>query len=80
MAKIQEIQRATRFGCWPLGLIIGLGAYWAGSRYGQHNPASVQALPRGDWPADEASDERSIPPRRKMCASTSRLRRRSRIS
>jgi len=26
-----------------LGLIIGLGAYWAGSRYGQHTPASVEA-------------------------------------
>jgi len=35
-----------------LGLIIGLGAYWAGSRYGQHSPLSVHALPSG-LPADE---------------------------
>jgi len=34
-----------------LGLIIGLGAWLAGSRYGQHSPSSVQALPAG-LPAD----------------------------
>ncbi len=28
-----------------LGLIIGLGAYWAGSRWGQHDPAAVHARP-----------------------------------
>jgi S1-C subfamily serine protease len=28
-----------------LGLIIGLGAYWAGSRWGQHEPAYVHARP-----------------------------------
>jgi S1-C subfamily serine protease len=28
-----------------IGLMIGLGAYWAGSRYGQRNPLSVSALP-----------------------------------
>jgi S1-C subfamily serine protease len=33
-------------------LIIGLGAYWAGSRYGQHGPAAVHALP-AILPADE---------------------------
>src|SRR5580692_11214356 len=27
------------------GLIIGLGAYWAGSRWGQHDPNSVHARP-----------------------------------
>lgn len=27
-----------------IGLIIGLGAYWIGSRYGQHTPPSVGAL------------------------------------
>jgi putative serine protease PepD len=35
-----------------LGLIIGLAAYWAGSRYGQHAPGSVQAVP-ANLPADE---------------------------
>jgi S1-C subfamily serine protease len=35
-----------------LGLIIGLGAWLAGSRYGQHSPSSVHALPAG-LPADE---------------------------
>src|ERR1700729_2772156 len=27
-----------------IGLIIGLGAYWAGSRYGERNPTAVNAL------------------------------------
>jgi S1-C subfamily serine protease len=35
-----------------LGLIIGLGAWLAGSRYGQHGPSSVHARPAG-LPADE---------------------------
>jgi S1-C subfamily serine protease len=35
-----------------LGLIIGLAAYWAGSRYGQHASGSVQAVP-ANLPADE---------------------------
>jgi S1-C subfamily serine protease len=34
-------------------LIIGLGAYWAGSRYGQPNHASVNALP-ASGPASES--------------------------
>src|SRR6202789_1187241 len=28
-----------------IGLIIGLGAYWAGSRYGEHAPTTVDARP-----------------------------------
>src|SRR5271154_1691907 len=35
--------RAVRF--LAIGLIIGLGAYWAGSRYGERAPATVSALP-----------------------------------
>jgi S1-C subfamily serine protease len=35
--------RAIRF--LTIGLIIGLGAYWAGSRYGQRTPATVNARP-----------------------------------
>ncbi len=31
-----------------IGLIVGLGAYWMGSRYGQHIPASVSAVPDTD--------------------------------
>jgi S1-C subfamily serine protease len=50
MAKSESQRRAIRL--LALGLIIGLGAYWAGSRYGQHSPASVHALPAG-LPADE---------------------------
>jgi S1-C subfamily serine protease len=34
--------RAVRF--LAVGLIIGLGAYWAGSRWGQHVPSVVSAL------------------------------------
>src|SRR3984957_13020443 len=29
-----------------IGLIIGLGAYWIGSRYGRPNPVSVSAVPK----------------------------------
>jgi S1-C subfamily serine protease len=50
MAKSGTHRRAIRL--LALGLIIGLGAYWAGSRYGPHNPLSVHALPAG-LPADE---------------------------
>ena len=42
MARSDNQTRAARL--LALGLIIGLGAYWAGSRYGQHNPTSVHAL------------------------------------
>jgi S1-C subfamily serine protease len=35
--------RALRF--LAIGLMIGLGAYWAGSRYGQRVPGSVDAVP-----------------------------------
>ena len=35
--------RALRF--LAIGLIVGLGAYWAGSRYGQRTPATVNARP-----------------------------------
>src|ERR1022692_3731655 len=42
MAPSNHQGRAARL--LALGLIIGLGAYWAGSRYGQHNPTSVHAL------------------------------------
>jgi S1-C subfamily serine protease len=50
MAQSQNQRRAVRL--LALGLIIGLGAYWAGSRYGRHDPGSVQALP-ATLPADE---------------------------
>jgi S1-C subfamily serine protease len=50
MAKSENHRRAIRL--LALGLIIGLGAYWAGSRYGQHSPVAVHALPAG-LPADE---------------------------
>jgi S1-C subfamily serine protease len=50
MAQSENKRRAIRL--LALGLIIGLGAYWAGSRYGQHGPAAVHALP-AILPADE---------------------------
>ncbi|HUE42590.1 MAG TPA: trypsin-like peptidase domain-containing protein [Candidatus Sulfotelmatobacter sp.] len=37
-----------------IGLIIGLGAYWAGSRYGQHIPTAVKAV-RATEPAAAAA-------------------------
>jgi S1-C subfamily serine protease len=39
-----------------LGLIVGLGAYWAGSRYGQHSPRSVHAV------LEPASTDTSLDP------------------
>src|ERR1700684_2797384 len=35
--------RALRF--LTIGLIVGLGVYWAGSRYGSHATATVNARP-----------------------------------
>lgn len=44
-----------------IGLIIGLGAYWIGSRFGPHNPTSVSALrllaPSGDYSLDAIETE-----------------------
>ncbi|HXA77380.1 MAG TPA: trypsin-like peptidase domain-containing protein [Candidatus Acidoferrales bacterium] len=45
MPKSENHRRSIRL--LALGLIIGLGAWLAGSRYGQHSPSSVQALPAG---------------------------------
>lgn len=38
-----------------VGLLIGLAAYWAGSRYGQHTPSSVNALPEPAPPVSATS-------------------------
>lgn len=38
-----SVRRALRW--LAIGLIIGLGAYWAGSRYGTRPPSSVSAVP-----------------------------------
>ena len=38
-----------------IGLIIGLGAYWAGSRYGERNPAAVDALRAPDSSSCDAA-------------------------
>jgi len=46
-------QRAIRL--LAIGAIIGLGAYWAGSRYGQREPASVSAVPANATPAKYSS-------------------------
>src|SRR5512137_1845076 len=43
MTKESNNRRAARL--LAIGLIIGLGAYWAGSRYGKPMPATVGALP-----------------------------------
>jgi S1-C subfamily serine protease len=42
MKKKGNLRRSIRL--LSIGLIIGLGAYWLGSRYGQHGPDSVNAL------------------------------------
>ena len=43
MPEKNGVARAVRL--LAIGLIIGLAAYWAGSRYGEHVPAKVAALP-----------------------------------
>ncbi len=43
MTRQSSNRRAARL--LAIGLIIGLGAYWAGSRYGKPMPATVGALP-----------------------------------
>ncbi len=43
MSPSANTRRAMRL--LVLGLIAGLGAYWLGSRYGQHAPVSVNAVP-----------------------------------
>ena len=43
MTQGQHGRRAVRL--LALGLIVGLAAYWAGSRYGQHAATTVNALP-----------------------------------
>ena len=42
MSRSRNLRRSIRL--LTIGLIIGLGAYWLGSRYGQRNPESVDAL------------------------------------
>src|ERR1700733_14986114 len=37
-----------------VGLIIGLGEYWAGSRWGAHDPNAVHARPAAALVADES--------------------------
>jgi S1-C subfamily serine protease len=54
MTQGEHERRAVRL--LALGLIIGLGAYWAGSRYGKPTPASVSALPAVGQPGDESLD------------------------
>ena len=42
MPRSRNLRRSIRL--LSIGLIIGLGAYWLGSRYGQRTPDSVDAL------------------------------------
>ncbi|MBZ5502507.1 MAG: trypsin-like peptidase domain-containing protein [Acidobacteriia bacterium] len=59
MSPSANTRRAIRL--LVLGLIAGLGAYWLGSRYGQHTPVSVNAVPlpapQGDTSLDPTEAE-----------------------
>ena len=57
MSTSQNRKRALRL--LALGLIIGLGAYWLGTRYGQRTPGSVSALqaPGPSGPLDPIEEE-----------------------
>jgi S1-C subfamily serine protease len=54
MARSGNQARAARL--LALGLIVGLGAYWFGARYGQHIPTSVHALHLPEPAADTTLD------------------------
>jgi S1-C subfamily serine protease len=54
MTQGENRRRAARL--LALGLIIGLGAYWAGSRYGRSLPTSVSALPALGEPGENDLD------------------------
>ncbi len=66
MAQTRGVRNAVRLLL--AGLVIGLGAYWAGSRYGPKQPVSVAALPLAEA---ERQRDASTPRKRKMSASTS---------
>src|SRR5271155_581340 len=61
MAMMPEETGRRAFRLLAIGAIIGLGAYWAGSRYGQHEPASVSAVPVAA-PAPAAASEPALDP------------------
>ncbi|HWF37099.1 MAG TPA: trypsin-like peptidase domain-containing protein [Candidatus Acidoferrales bacterium] len=63
MARKRNLRRAIRL--LSIGLIIGLGAYWLGSRYGQRGPDLVDALRA---PAPEALQTGSLPANVKLDA------------
>lgn len=54
MTRQTNVARALRW--LAIGLVIGLGAYWAGSRYGPRTATSVSAVPRTVTPVN------AIPP------------------
>jgi len=53
--------RARAIRLLAIGLIIGLGAYWIGSRYGQHTPTTVGALSPAPLPEKVSENSREIP-------------------
>ena len=55
MAMMPEASGRRAFRFLAIGAIIGLGAYWAGSRYGQHQPVSVSAVPPRATPASPSA-------------------------
>ncbi len=59
MAMMPDEPGRRAFRLLAIGAIIGLGAYWAGSRYGQHEPASVSAVPAA---APAAASEVALDP------------------
>jgi len=52
MNRTRSVSRALRFIV--LGAILGLGCYWAGSRWGTRGPDRVEALPRPPGPPNLA--------------------------
>src|SRR5260370_21689948 len=42
------------------GLVLMRGAYWAGARFGPHEPTEVEAVPGGGTPPASAQHEASL--------------------
>ena len=60
MSRPHNVRNAVRL--LVIGLIIGLGSYWIGSRYGERPPATVEALrlPSATTPTLDAEEADNV--------------------
>jgi S1-C subfamily serine protease len=58
MTQENGLRRTSRLVA--LGLIVGLGAYWAGARWGPRMPSRVEALPESHTDGEALSGEEAV--------------------